>query len=134
MSKRQLTPSHPDLFYSIKCLNIFSSHPIFSSYYLQKNISECIYLYIENEIYIFTYIYIYTFYFPFFFILQYLIFKNKPMMHSFVSLLDGYYRLSEKWTFNLCKDLSTPSLVLLRSMKCHGPVGYDFYCYHYYIV
>jgi len=50
-------------------------------------------------------------------------FKMLESANSFVSLLDGYYRLSEKWTFNLCKDLFTPSLVKLRTLKCHGPVG-----------
>lgn len=44
-------------------------------------------------------------------------------MLSFVSLLDGYYRLTCKWIFNLCKDVFTPSLQKLYTMKCHGPVG-----------
>ncbi|KAG8180450.1 hypothetical protein JTE90_022795 [Oedothorax gibbosus] len=57
---------------------------------------------------------------------QYVQFSGKARMHSFVSLLDGYYRLSEKWIFNLCKDLPTPSLQILRTMKCHGPVGAEF--------
>ncbi|KAL1130072.1 hypothetical protein AAG570_013015 [Ranatra chinensis] len=47
-------------------------------------------------------------------------------MISLVSLLDGYYRLSVKWTFNICKDLTTPSLERLHSLKCHGPVGGEF--------
>lgn len=47
-------------------------------------------------------------------------------MHSFVSLLDGYYRLMERWTFNLCKDLPSPFLLNLRNWKCHGPVGREF--------
>ncbi|XP_018333328.1 tyrosine-protein kinase hopscotch [Agrilus planipennis] len=49
-----------------------------------------------------------------------------PLMYSFVSLLDGYYRLTCKWTFNLCKDVTTPSLKSLYSMRCHGPVGGEF--------
>lgn len=53
----------------------------------------------------------------------YLKFNSVPVMLSFVSLLDGYYRLSCKWTFNLCKDILTPSLRQLHAMKCHGPVG-----------
>ncbi|GIY34753.1 tyrosine-protein kinase hopscotch [Caerostris extrusa] len=57
---------------------------------------------------------------------QYIQFSSKAQRYSFVSLLDGYYRLSEKWTFNLCKDLSTPSLLNLRAMKCHGPVNSSF--------
>ena len=53
-------------------------------------------------------------------------FKTQEEVQSYVSHLDGYYRLSEKWTFNLCKDLPTPSLLKLRLIKCHGPVGYEF--------
>jgi len=40
-------------------------------------------------------------------------FDTKAILLSFVSALDGYYRLSVKWNFNLCSgDLSiiTPSL------------------------
>lgn len=47
-------------------------------------------------------------------------------MKSFVSLLDGYYRFSEKWCFNICKEIISPSLLNLKSMKCHGPVGREF--------
>ncbi|KAB0805260.1 hypothetical protein PPYR_02230 [Photinus pyralis] len=56
----------------------------------------------------------------------YLNFHSLLHMFSFVSLLDGYYRLSCKWIFNLCKDMTTPSLQKLYSMKCHGPVGGEF--------
>ncbi|KAF5275199.1 hypothetical protein FQR65_LT04231 [Abscondita terminalis] len=56
----------------------------------------------------------------------YLKFFTLPDMHSFVSVLDGYYRLMCKWIFNLCKDLPTYSLQKLYSMKCHGPVGGEF--------
>lgn len=42
---------------------------------------------------------------------------------SFVSALDGYYRLAVKWTFNLCGEIVTPSLERLYKLKCHGPVG-----------
>lgn len=45
------------------------------------------------------------------------------MLMSFVSVLDGYYRLSIKWTFNLCRDVTTPTLDRLHNLKCHGPVG-----------
>ncbi|KAG7169408.1 Tyrosine-protein kinase hopscotch-like [Homarus americanus] len=37
-----------------------------------------------------------------------------------------YYRLISTWTFDLCRELSTPSLVFLRRNKCHGPVGSTF--------
>ncbi|XP_075216229.1 tyrosine-protein kinase hopscotch [Lycorma delicatula] len=56
----------------------------------------------------------------------YIRFYSVLSMASFISLLDGYYRFSVKWTFNLCKDLRTPSLERLYSMKCHGPVGGEF--------
>lgn len=57
---------------------------------------------------------------------SYLKFNTLSSMHSFVSLLDGYYRLMIKWIFNLCKDLPTPSLQKLYALKCHGPVGGEF--------
>lgn len=47
-------------------------------------------------------------------------------MISLVSLLDGYYRLQVKWTFNLCKDLPSPSLQMLMNLKCHGPISGEF--------
>ncbi|XP_064122665.1 tyrosine-protein kinase hopscotch-like [Macrobrachium nipponense] len=30
---------------------------------------------------------------------------------------------ADGWTFDLCRELSTPSLEFLRSNKCHGPIG-----------
>ncbi|XP_046425755.1 tyrosine-protein kinase hopscotch isoform X1 [Neodiprion fabricii] len=56
----------------------------------------------------------------------YLKFGTNALLLSFVSGLDGYYRLAIKWTFNLCRDLITPSLQKLHKMKCHGPVGGEF--------
>ncbi|KAL0279111.1 UNVERIFIED_CONTAM: hypothetical protein PYX00_000731 [Menopon gallinae] len=56
----------------------------------------------------------------------YFSFNSKLTMYSFVSLLDGYYRLICKWTFNLCTDVFTPSLKVLHALKCHGPVGGQF--------
>ncbi|GLH06136.1 Tyrosine-protein kinase Abl [Gryllus bimaculatus] len=53
-------------------------------------------------------------------------FRSIPLMFSFVSLLDGYYRLMVKWTFNLCKDVRSPSVQKLHELKCHGPVGGEF--------
>ena len=55
-------------------------------------------------------------------------FKNDLEMKSFVSLLDGYYRMTEKWAFSLCREISCPLLAQLKSFKCHGPVGSD--CAH----
>lgn len=56
---------------------------------------------------------------------SYLKFGTNALLMSFVSSLDGYYRLAVKWTFNLCRDVITPSLQILHKHKCHGPVGYD---------
>ncbi|XP_045617240.1 tyrosine-protein kinase hopscotch isoform X2 [Procambarus clarkii] len=47
-------------------------------------------------------------------------------LESFVGCLSGYYRLMCTWTFDLCRELPTPSLVFLRTNKCHGPVGSAF--------
>lgn len=57
---------------------------------------------------------------------SYLKFGTNAHLLSFVSALDGYYRLAVKWTFNLCRDLVTPSLQRLHKLKCHGPVGGEF--------
>jgi hypothetical protein len=54
---------------------------------------------------------------------QYFLMESEESMKSCVGVLNGYYRLMEKWTFDLCGELVTPSLVKLRSLKCHGPVG-----------
>jgi serine/threonine protein kinase len=54
---------------------------------------------------------------------QSLIFASQASLQSFVSLLDGYYRLSEKWFFSICRDISSPLLTHLKSRKWHGPVG-----------
>ncbi|XP_073999772.1 tyrosine-protein kinase hopscotch [Rhodnius prolixus] len=56
----------------------------------------------------------------------YITFASNNSMVSFVTLVDGYYRLSVKWTFNLCRDFLTPSLHTLHLLKCHGPVGGKF--------
>ncbi|CAG9828556.1 unnamed protein product [Diabrotica balteata] len=56
----------------------------------------------------------------------YLKFNSLSILYSFISLLDGYYRLTCKWTFNICKEVYTPSLQKLHFMKCHGPVGGEF--------
>ncbi|KAF7995940.1 hypothetical protein HCN44_007047 [Aphidius gifuensis] len=57
---------------------------------------------------------------------SYLKFPSNSSLLSFVSALDGYYRLSIKWTFNLCRDVVTPSLERLHKLKCHGPVNGEF--------
>ena len=55
---------------------------------------------------------------------HYFLMEDEDSMKSCVGALNGYYRLMEKWTFDLCGELVTPSLVKLKSFKSHGPVGY----------
>lgn len=43
---------------------------------------------------------------------------------SLVCGLATYYRLMDRWTFDLCGSLITPSLVHLNDLKCHGPIGF----------
>ena len=43
-----------------------------------------------------------------------------------MTLLTGYYRLSEKWVFCLCPDIVYPSLNRLLAAKVHGPVDKNF--------
>ncbi|RWS17732.1 tyrosine-protein kinase JAK2-like protein, partial [Dinothrombium tinctorium] len=57
---------------------------------------------------------------------QYLWFPGLMHLKSFVSCLDGFYRLTEKWTYNICREISSPHLAKLKSMKCHGPIDCDF--------
>ncbi|XP_043204209.1 tyrosine-protein kinase hopscotch-like [Amphibalanus amphitrite] len=57
---------------------------------------------------------------------QYFRFASEAEMTSCVSLLDSYYRLMEKWTFCLSKDLQLPSQLRLKQRRCHGPVGQEF--------
>ncbi|XP_034935206.1 tyrosine-protein kinase hopscotch [Chelonus insularis] len=57
---------------------------------------------------------------------SYLKFPTNFILMSFVSALDGYYRLAVKWNFNLCRDVVTPSIEKLHRLRCHGPVGGEF--------
>lgn len=57
---------------------------------------------------------------------HYFTFNSERELKSFVSLLDGYYRLSEKWSFSLCSDISSPHLNRLKNNKCHGPISDEF--------
>ncbi|KAI1301952.1 Tyrosine-protein kinase JAK2 [Halotydeus destructor] len=57
---------------------------------------------------------------------HYFTFEDELHLKSFVSLLDGYYRLMEKWSFCICREISSPHLDRLRSSKCHGPVNNSF--------
>jgi len=45
---------------------------------------------------------------------------------SLLSLLCGYYRAAEKWTFSLCTELRFPILEQLLASKVHGPIDKAF--------
>ncbi|CAG0891134.1 unnamed protein product [Darwinula stevensoni] len=57
---------------------------------------------------------------------SYLRFNSDNEMRSFISCIDGYYRLSRKFIFNLCREMPTPALMRLKKLKSHGPVGSAF--------
>lgn len=52
-------------------------------------------------------------------------FESPLHAKSFLSLVDGYYRLMRKWYFNFCRDVSSPDLDYLRSIRSHGPIGFE---------
>lgn len=31
-----------------------------------------------------------------------------------------------KWTVDLCRELFSPTLLTLRELKCHGPIGGEY--------
>ncbi|XP_077455995.1 tyrosine-protein kinase JAK2-like isoform X1 [Stigmatopora argus] len=45
---------------------------------------------------------------------------------SFVSLIDGHYRLTADAHHYLCKDVAPPRLVEAIACRCHGPVSMEF--------
>ncbi|XP_062904994.1 tyrosine-protein kinase JAK2-like isoform X1 [Mobula hypostoma] len=45
---------------------------------------------------------------------------------SFVSLIDGYYRLTADAHHYLCKEVAPPSLLENIQSHCHGPISLDF--------
>ncbi|XP_050438365.1 tyrosine-protein kinase hopscotch-like isoform X2 [Adelges cooleyi] len=50
-------------------------------------------------------------------------FYNAKTMISFLTLLNGYYRLMVNWSFDVCASINTPSLSKLKAMRCHGPIS-----------
>lgn len=42
---------------------------------------------------------------------------------SFVSLIDGYYRLTTDSHHYLCKEVAPPRLLEAIQINCHGPVS-----------
>ncbi|KAH9400726.1 Tyrosine-protein kinase jak2, partial [Tyrophagus putrescentiae] len=53
-------------------------------------------------------------------------FQSGPQMRSFVSLLAGYYRLSQRQNFDICRDFPSPWIDRLKRVSAHGPVDKEF--------
>uniref|UniRef100_A0A8C5HSL5 Tyrosine-protein kinase n=1 Tax=Gouania willdenowi TaxID=441366 RepID=A0A8C5HSL5_GOUWI len=53
-------------------------------------------------------------------------FPNLPEALSFVSLIDGYYRLTTDAHHYLCKEVATSQLVEAISSHCHGPISMEY--------
>lgn len=54
---------------------------------------------------------------------QELEFPSLPEALSFVSLIDGYYRLTTDAHHYLCKEVAPPRLVEVVTCHCHGPIS-----------
>lgn len=50
-------------------------------------------------------------------------FRSLSVAVSFVSLIDGYYRLVADAHHYLCKELAPPRLLECIQSYCHGPVS-----------
>lgn len=48
--------------------------------------------------------------------------SSTPEAHSFISLLDGYYRLTADAHNYLCHDLASPRVLLNEANGLHGPM------------
>ncbi|XP_072288666.1 tyrosine-protein kinase JAK2 isoform X2 [Eucyclogobius newberryi] len=53
-------------------------------------------------------------------------FQNLAEALSFVSLVDGYYRLTTDAHHYLCKEVAPPKLIEDISSHCHGPINIEF--------
>ncbi|XP_052682787.1 uncharacterized protein LOC128163279 isoform X5 [Crassostrea angulata] len=49
-------------------------------------------------------------------------FDNKTVAESFVSGVNGYYRLITDYYMNLSQQMELPSLQEINRLKCHGPI------------
>ncbi|KAF3690776.1 Tyrosine-protein kinase JAK2 [Channa argus] len=53
-------------------------------------------------------------------------FQNLKEALSFVSLVDGYFRLTTDSTHYFCQDIAPPSILEGLKNHCHGPITSDF--------
>ena len=54
------------------------------------------------------------------------VFEKQEEARSFLTLISGYYRLCEKWTFSLCDAIIFPHLQQLLKDQVHGPIQTEF--------
>ena len=54
------------------------------------------------------------------------IFSRHDQARSFLTLVSGYYRLCEKWTFSLCDAVTFPYMQSLIQEHIHGPIQTEF--------
>ena len=54
------------------------------------------------------------------------VFAKQAHARSFLTLVSGYYRLCEKWTFSLCDAIIFPHLQDLMRNHTHGPIHTEF--------
>lgn len=52
-------------------------------------------------------------------------FESRWHAESFLSYIDGYYRLMRKWNFNLSREVHSPELNQLKLIRSHGPIGFE---------
>ncbi|KAK3088870.1 hypothetical protein FSP39_024808 [Pinctada imbricata] len=57
---------------------------------------------------------------------QVLGFTSMEVAESFVSGLNGYYRLLSDYYMSLCQQVEPPSQKTLTDLRCHGPVETDY--------
>ncbi|KAL5014475.1 hypothetical protein ScPMuIL_008745 [Solemya velum] len=57
-----------------------------------------------------------------------LIFENEESAISFISGIDGYYRIVKNFYSSLCPEVEPPSLVGLRGYRIHAPLSKKFAC------
>lgn len=57
-------------------------------------------------------------------VFQHIEFVDEDEAHSFVALLDGYYRLSHDYHYCLSNQVFSPIIKTWNHLKCYGPIRY----------
>lgn len=51
-----------------------------------------------------------------------IILDDEGRVKEFLGLLDGYYKMTEKFTASLCGQLQHPTISFLKKNRIHGPI------------